>query len=145
MCDWWPKRNAEGWGWSLVQRVWIIIQTILVFLLVATSLMGLAEYCSKGPYFGIKRQPVMGLITQRKRGSTKQARFPLPNTGQLREVEGERRATSPRWNEQLLSPGGIRHWGPRLPPFLTFLTKSYIPRTAKTRQSLGHEGHYKTS
>lgn len=56
-----------------MQRVWIIIQTILVFLLVAKSLMGLAENCPKGSYFEIKRQLVMGPIPWRKRGSMKKA------------------------------------------------------------------------
>lgn len=62
--------KAEGGPW---QRGWIIIQTILVFLLVAKSLMGLAENCPKGSYFEIKRQLVMGPIPWRKRGSMKKA------------------------------------------------------------------------
>lgn len=57
----------------MVQRVWIIFQTILVFLLVAKSLVGLAEHCPKGSYFEIERQLVMGLITWRKRGSMEKA------------------------------------------------------------------------
>lgn len=57
----------------MVRRVWIIVQTILVFLLVAKSLVGMAKHCPKGSYFEIKRQLVMGLITQRKKGRMKKA------------------------------------------------------------------------
>lgn len=53
----------------MVQHIWIIFEAILVFLFVAASLMRLSEHCPKDPYFGIERQLVMGLITQRKRGS----------------------------------------------------------------------------
>lgn len=80
----------------MVRRVWIIFQTILVFLLVAKSLLGLAEHGPKGSYFEIKRQLVMGLITWRRRGSMKKdfPSFPLHNTLRLMEVEEGRRDTA---------------------------------------------------